>query len=627
LQAEILSCPSTLRRWLASVIADRLFLNVLLVWALCCAALVLCVAKFGASLPFFDEWQFLSIASGQEPLSWSWLWVANNEHRLPLLRLGLYVLGRLSHWDWQAMHYATLTLMSLGALALLCAARSIRGHSALSDTFLCLVVLSPGQYETTWEYAYSFGASGALICIALALAAVRWPQRSPKHLIFYLLTILVITLTGGPTGNLMALGLLGALAPYFRETTSRAWKISAGVGGGLVLAVTGVLLALTPPPHNPNLISTSLMTTVKATLKASICWLGPSVLHVLWPWAFLILLLPGLWVVGQIARDFLRWRRGSQTMAREWLDPVLVWLATFLVAACIAYGRVRLGLWPSRYMVLTMPIGIVLYLLLVRMRAPLVIPQTLAVILTIFCGWNWSSILPLQQARRDRMTELVRTLAQEDVPLSAVCTWHYTDVGFPPDPSWTASMIDGMIELRQNDQSIFRAINRRKERAGEPLPQAWEAESGTLGEGWVCLPDVNATQGRTLRVSADGKQPAVAVYHVRVAIGGVYQLCCRMRAPRRQTLTVQVDGSAPLRQTFPATAEFRPCVLAVPLKLEPGQHDFMLTLSPVSSDLDLLELVPQSPAHARSTIRAFDRVRRIVGFTMLALDVARRSMS
>lgn len=624
MREENLSCPSTLSRRLASVISDRLFLNVLLVWAICSAALLLCVAKFGGSLPFFDEWQFLAIASGQEPLSWSWLWRPNNEHRQPLLRLGIYVLGQLSHWDWQAMHYATLTLMSLGALALLLAAQSIRGYSALSDIFLCLVVLSPGQYETTWEYAYSFGAPGGLICIALSLAAARWPQRSQKHLLFYLLTVLVITLTGGPCGNLMALGFVVALAPSFREATSRAWKISASIGTGLVLAATGALLALTPPPHNPNLISNSLMTTVKATVKASVCWLGPSVLHVLWPWAFLILLLPCLWVLGRMLCDLLRWRQGNQGAAREWMDLVLIWLATFLVAACIAYGRVRLGVWPSRYMVLTMPIGIVLYLLLVRIRAPLVIPQTLAVILALFCGWNWSSMLPLQQARRDRLTELVRTLAQGDIPLSAVCKWHSTDVGFPPDASWTAWMIDGMIDLRENNQSIFYKINRNKQRAGLPLSQAWEADSGKLGEGWVSLPDVNATQGRTLRVSAHSKQPAVAIYHVHVAMGGLYHLCCRMRAPKRQTLTVMVDGSQCRQQTFPAAAEFRPCVLAAPLELEPGQHDLRLALSPVGSDLDLLELVPQSPTHARSTLQAFDRAQRMVWCMIQILDLTRR---
>ncbi len=598
MQTENLPCPSTLRRWLASVIADRTFHGVLVVWALCSAALLLSVAKFGGSLPWADEWGLTPIASGQQTLSWSWLWVPNNEHRQPLLRLGLYVLGQLSHWDWQAMHYVTLSLMSLGALALLFAARSIRGHSTLSDTFLCLVVLSPGQYETTWAYAYSFGAPGALICIALSLAAVRWPQRSQMHLLFYLLTVLVVTLTGGPPGNLMALGFVAALAPYFRETTSRAWRVSAGVGGGLVLAVTGLLLILTPPPHNTNYVSNSLATTIVASLKESVCWLGPPVLQALWPWAFLILLLPSLWVVGRMVRDLLRWRRGNQTIAREWMDLVWLWLPAFLVAASIAYGRARLDLWPSRYMVLTMPIGIVLYLFLVRMQAPLAIPQTLAVVLAIFCGWTWPYTLFHEKAHRVRMTELVQTLAQGNLPVSEVCKRHCADVGLPPELFY-GRITAWMLGLRQSDQSIFHRINRRRRRAGAPLPQAWEADSGKLGEGWVSWPDLNATQGQTLRVRQAGKQPAVAVYHFQVAIGGVYQLCCRMRGPNEHTLTVQVDGSQPQRQSFPATDEFQPCALTAPLKLEAGQHDLTLSLSPDCSDLDLIELVPQPPAKAK----------------------------
>jgi hypothetical protein len=598
LQKENLSCPSTLRRWLVSVIADRTFHGVLLVWALCSAALFVCAAKFGTSLPWAaDEFGLVPIVTGQQSLSWSWLWTPNNEHRQPLMRLGLYVLGRLSHWNWQVMHYATVTLMSLGALALLLAARSIRGQSALSDTFLCLVVLSPGQFETTWAYAYSFGAPGGLICIGLSLAAVRWPQRSQKHLLFYLLAVLVITLTGGPAGNLMALGLLGALAPCFWEKPSHAWKTSAGVGTGLTLAVSGLLLVLTPVAHNPDFVSNSLITTAKATLKESVCWLGPFVLQVLWPWAFLVILLPSLWIGGRIVRDLRDWRRGNPAIAREWMDLIFVWSATILVAVCIAHGRARFGLLASRYMVLTMPIGIVLYLLLVRMRAPLAIPQTLAVVLAILCGWNWPTMLSHQQARRDRMTQLVRTLAGGYVPLSDVCRGYCADLGLPSGLCWTARLIDWMTELRQSGQCIFHKINRRKQRAGEPLPQAWEAESGKLGEGWVCLSDVNATQGRTLRVMADGKQPAVAVYRIQVPIGGIYQLCCRMRAPKRHTLAIMVDDSQSQRQTFRATNEFRPCVLATPLKLEPGQHDLTLSLSPDCSDLDFVELVPQPPTN------------------------------
>ncbi|HEY7327094.1 MAG TPA: hypothetical protein VH592_05630 [Gemmataceae bacterium] len=595
MQKEHLPCPSALRRWLAGILADRLFHGVLLVWALCSLTLVLCVNRFGLALPWADEWGFTAIASGQESLSWSWLWVANNEHRQPLLRLGLYVLGELSHWNWQAMHYGTLACMVLGALALLFAARSIRGQSALSDTFLCLVVLCPGQFETIWEYAYSFGAPGGLTCIALALAAIRWPQRSLKHLMSYWLIVMVVTLTGGPAGNLMTLGLAGALVLGVRETTCRAWKIAASLGAALIVVASGLLLFLTPAPHNPNFVSNSLLTTLRATAKESVCWLGPPVLQVLWPWVSLVLLLPSLWVVGRIVRDLVRWRRDNQAGANDWLDLVLVWGASFLVAASIAYGRARLELWAFRYMVLTMPIGIILYLLLVRMKAPLAIPQTLAVVMAILCGWNWPTMLAHEIGHRARATEFVRELARGDAPLSKVCKQHCSEIALPSDLAWAARLTTWMVELRRSDQCIFRKINGRKRRAGEALPQAWEAESGELSEGWICQPDETATQGRALRIHAAVGKPASVVYHVQVTVSGDYQLCCRMRSPKRQTLTVTVDRSQPEVQTFRATADFRPCVLTDPLHLEPGQHDLALTLSPVGSDLDLLELVPLSP--------------------------------
>jgi hypothetical protein len=338
---------------------------------------------------------------------------------------------------------------------------------------------------------------------------------------------------------------------------------------------------------------------VKATAKESVCWLGPPVLHVIWPWAFLTLLLPSLWVVGRIVRDLLRWRQDNRTNAREWMDLVLVWSAAFLVAACIAYGRGRLQLWAFRYMVLTMPIGLVLYLLLLRMRAPLAIPGTLAVVMVFFCGWNWPIVLLQEYGRGTERTEMLHALAQADLPLSEVCRKSCEAAGFPVGPVWTTMLTSFMIDLRQNDQSIFRKINRRRRQAGAAMPQAWEEDSGELGEGWVCQPDARATRGRALRVSTAGDKPASAVYHIQIAVGGAYHLCCRTRSPKSQTLTVTVDGNQSQRQTFAASTDFWPRTLAASLNLEPGAHDLQLTLAPEGSDLDLLELVPQSPAKAR----------------------------
>jgi hypothetical protein len=493
------------------------------------------------------------------------------------------------------MHYATTALLGLGALSLLCAARSIRGQSALSDTFLCLVVLTPWQWETVWRYGYAIGGMGGLLCIAFSLAAVRWPQRSLTHLASYLLTVLAVTLSGGPPGNLMALGLVGALVSGFWATISRAWKVLAAAGAGLVVAVSALLLLFVPTvPFHAAYRSNSLTTTLIATAKESICWLGAPVLDVLWPWAILVLLLPSLWVGGRVIRDLLHWRQGGQRRAGEWIDLGLIWLAAFVVTAAIAYGRARLALWSSRYVMLAMPIGLVLYLLLVRMRAPLAIPQTLAVLMAVCCGWCWPYMLMQEQVHRARTMELVGAFAQGDVPLSELCGRYHADLGWgdgaiPILTSW-------MMQLRQSDQSIFHAINRRKRRAGAALPQAWKADAGQLGDGWEVVPDRNATQERTLRVNAAGEQPALAVYHVQVAVAGLYRLCCRMRAPKEHTLTVGVDGKQFQSQTFAPADDFRPCLLTAPLKLEPGQHDLTLALSPTRSDLDMVELVPQSAA-------------------------------
>lgn len=598
LQAELLSRRAARKRWLDGVLADRSFHGVLLVWALCCGAVFLCVAKFGVSLPWCDEWTWTSIATGRQPLSWAWLWEANNEHRQPLMRLGLFVLGRLSHWNWQAMHYATSALLGIGALALLFAARSIRGRSALSDTFLCLVVLTPWQWETVWRYGYAIGGTGGLTCIALSLAAVRWPQRSRTHLASYYLIVLAVTLTGGPPGNFMALGLVGALASCFWETTSRAWKIWAAAGAGLIGAVSVFLLLSIPTiPHHTGFVSNSLKTTLIATAKESVCWLGAPVLEVLWPWAFLVLLLPSLWIGGRILCDLFRWRQQGQSLAREWIDLGTIGLASLLVAAAIAYGRARLDVWSSRYVMLALPIGLVLYLLLVRMRAPLAIPHTLAIVMALCCGWCWPSMMVQEKVHRERVAELVGMFAQGDVPLSFLCGQYHADLGWgvervPLLTSW-------MIQLRQSDQSIFHAINGRKRRAGAALPQAWKADAGELSDGWEVVSDSNATEDRTLRVNAAGQQPALAVYHVHMATGGIFRVCCRMRSPKEHTLTVRVDGKELQKQTFPATPEFRPCLLTSTLILEPGQLELALTLSPASSALDLVELLPLVTASGR----------------------------
>jgi hypothetical protein len=478
---------------MASALADHRFHGVLLIWALCCGAAFLGIVHFGVSLPWCDEWSMTHIACGREHLSWRWLMEPANEHRVPLTRLVIYVLGRLSHWDWQVAHYVNLFSMGLGALALLCAARSVRGQSSLSDAFLCLVVLTPWSYQTIWQYGYAYGVATGFTCLAISLVAVRWPQRSLLHLAGYALTVLALTLAGGPPGNFLALGMAGVLLLSCRQDMPRRWKVSAIVSASLIGVVSVLLLASIPTvERHASLRSDSLASGVKAVARATVCWLGQPPLQVIWPWAFLIVLLPCLWLGGRIIRD-LRLPRNERQGIQVWADLGLVWLGSLLILGAMAYGRGRNLLWDSRYVVLTMPFGIVLYLLLLRMRVPLAIPQAMALVMAVCSGWCWPAVIDIEKGRHDKEVELIQTLARGDTSLSDLCQRYNNAVGL----EWVPYLTDCMVQLQQHDQSIFRAINRRKRRSAMPVAQAWKADAGELVGGWEIVPDGNATQGRT----------------------------------------------------------------------------------------------------------------------------------
>src|SRR5437868_1740416 len=75
------------------------------VWGVWAALLLLAlfyVAKFGSRLPFYDDWLLVPTLTGAEPLTPAYLWEPVNEHRVPLPKLVLYALDRLSGFDFRA---------------------------------------------------------------------------------------------------------------------------------------------------------------------------------------------------------------------------------------------------------------------------------------------------------------------------------------------------------------------------------------------------------------------------------------------------------------------------------------------------------------------------------------------
>jgi hypothetical protein len=588
-------------RFLGVLARDRQFLTVVLIWAACCLGQALYIDAFGASLPWADEWSLTAVASGRDPLTWEWLWRPANEHRMPLTRLVVIGLVRLLASDWQAIHFIDLAFMALGALVLILTARAARGRSATSDAFLCLLPLSPWHFTTLMQYGFAYALAAGLTCLAISLVATRWPVRGVAHLTVYFLLVLAVTFSAGPAGNLWAIGLCGVVVLAMFEGTPTPWKVAGLLGTALVTAASATMLLSIPEcPWHAEFRSQSLRETLIAGVKIAVGWLGAPPLQVIWPWALVALVVPGLLVLRRLFRDVAGMlgperERGATAASRSWWGLGAFLLSTLVVALAMGHGRARYpDLWTSRYLTLIQPIGIVLYLLMVRLRAPVVVPQTLALGMALCVGWCWPIAIGSVQPYRPLQVELERVLRRGTMPLSVVTNQYCLANIVGLLPVHQIYFLEWLHHLREADHSVFR--DRRRLSHGRPIPQpqAWDAESGRLSVGLRVVTDLAAVCHRAIEVAADCEGGGTATYQLEVPVAGSYRLCCRMRPSMPgQSLGVKLDNG-PLCQTPLADgSDYQPCIFQQPFEMGAGKHDLMIVLPQPGMRLDLLELVPR----------------------------------
>src|SRR5262249_53999768 len=124
------------------------------------------VGAFCSRVPFWDDWTLVPAVTGHRAISPSWLWEQHNEHRVPLPKLLLVGLYRLTGYDFRAgVFLNVLALAGLAAL-LIWTARAVRGRPACSDAFFPMILLHWGQYESLF---ISFTVNLALPTVLLGL--------------------------------------------------------------------------------------------------------------------------------------------------------------------------------------------------------------------------------------------------------------------------------------------------------------------------------------------------------------------------------------------------------------------------------------------------------------------------
>src|SRR5262249_2946288 len=126
------------------------------------------VYLYGGNVPYLDDWDIVPALTGNQPVTFGWLWSQHNEHRLPLPRLLLLALYHVSGFDFRSgMVFNAAALILMTALMLHAAAR-IRGNVSLTDAFIPLLLLSWAHYDNLlWSRQVGFVLATLLAILAL----------------------------------------------------------------------------------------------------------------------------------------------------------------------------------------------------------------------------------------------------------------------------------------------------------------------------------------------------------------------------------------------------------------------------------------------------------------------------
>jgi hypothetical protein len=199
-------------------------------WAVLAVALVGFVARFGLNSPVSDEWHFVPELTGERPAA-AWVLAPHNEHRYPLSRALWLGLHRLTGFDFRAPMLLSVVLLAGTSLALLRAARQVRGRSHPADLLIPALLLHFGHWEN-WLTGYQLALTVPVAAVGLSLAAVLTTGEAPSRgRVFGVGAAAMIAALNGGAGVLLGVPL--AVWAALAAVRSRRWA-------GLVLPTLAI---------------------------------------------------------------------------------------------------------------------------------------------------------------------------------------------------------------------------------------------------------------------------------------------------------------------------------------------------------------------------------------------------
>jgi hypothetical protein len=324
------------------------------VWAVMLFTGLQLIWRFGSNVPSWDDWDLVPTVTGNQPVTADWLWSQHNEHRVPVPRLLMLAVLRLTVLDFRSLMYFNVLAMAALASAMMLAAKRLRGNASYADAFFPLVLLSWGQAANLlWGWQLQFFSSALLAGVALlAIVGVGAGTRTRAAVVVVGTCTVLLTLCGAN-----GLGMVPALAGWLlymaydlrRSGEPGALRTSAVAVGLAAAAVALTLLYFVgykPVPYHPR--TAGLLATINTSAKFLTIGLGPGV-RGLWPWSGIAMLLTLLLTVLLLVRVWL-----AQPAERRRAAGLLLFLGA-LGSLALALGLGRNG-FETRYITLAVPV-------------------------------------------------------------------------------------------------------------------------------------------------------------------------------------------------------------------------------------------------------------------------------
>jgi hypothetical protein len=329
------------------------------------------VTTYGSNVPYIDDWAIVPYVAGEAQVTVSYLWEQHNEHRIPVPKLLLLTLFKLTGGDFRAGMYFNVIVLAALAFFLLRLVHRLRGRTIYSDAIFPVLLLQWGHYETIlWSWAVQLIFSTMLITILLGFLVGGEARLTGRRRMGFGVCLVLLPLCGSQ-GLPFALTLAGWLGyvgvQRWRNAGAGGWYVGAPM---VALAATAMALIglyyLGYERHPgsyfsvPNPTLPALMRTALECLSTA---LGSSA-QTVWPFGAVVVVLIGLLTSGLLA-SVVYARPAERTRALG----LLVFLAAVAgLALGVGWGRAgdadegTLGFEP-RYATLMVPAFCAVYLI------------------------------------------------------------------------------------------------------------------------------------------------------------------------------------------------------------------------------------------------------------------------